>query len=99
MSVESAKAFLEKLAKDPELRKRLEQAPDTEARRQIAKEEGFQFTKDDFKAATGIHPDDALSDADLDAVAGGMSQIGSVGVEAAAEVGTEVVVTAAASAF
>lgn len=99
MSVDSAKAFLAKLASDEEMRNSLMSASDDASRQAIAKAGGFEFTKDEFKEVTGIDPNVELSAQDLDQVAGGMSEIGSVGTEVGVEVGIEVGASAASAAL
>ncbi len=70
MSVDSAKAFLKRFAKDEDFRKSLENASSDEERRNIVKEAGFQFTKDDLKALTKEVKSE-LSEEELEKVAGG----------------------------
>ncbi len=66
MSIESAKAFLERVKSDEEFADRIREASSREERREIAKSEGFDFMPEELKKAT-----DELSDEELDAVAGG----------------------------
>ncbi len=99
MSVESAKAFLVKLSSDENFRNQLLGAPDDAARQEIAKANGFEFTKAELQEVTGLDPDKELSAQDLDQVAGGMSEIGKVGVGAGVEVGVEAGVAAVAAAI
>ena len=92
MSVESAKEFLKKLAKDEAFKKSLEDASSDEERQKIVKDAGFYFTKDDLKQVTSQAGE--LSDEDLEKVAGG-SVTGWIGagasvVGAAAGVGSAV---------
>ena len=70
MSVESAKAFLKRLSKDEDFRKSLENAASDEERRNIVKEAGFEFTKDDLKALADSAKSE-LSEEELEKVAGG----------------------------
>lgn len=99
MSVESAKAFLAKIGSDETLRNQLMGAADDEARKQIAKDAGFEFSKSDFQAASGLDPEKLLSDADLSQVVGGTSDIGEVGIGVGTNAGTDVVCSAAAAAL
>ena len=69
MSVQSAKDFLKKFAKDDEFRTQLEKAADLEARQAIVKGAGFEFTKAELQECAGANSE--LSDADLEKVAGG----------------------------
>lgn len=66
MSVENAKAFLEKAKSDAELRDRLSGAESVKERAEIAQAEGFDFTKEEIQSAAG-----ALSDDELQSVSGG----------------------------
>lgn len=65
MSVESAKAFIEKMKTDEGFAKKIKECSDNEARMAFAKESGFNFTVEEIKL------EGELSDDDLDAVAGG----------------------------
>ena len=71
MSTESANEWIMKLHGDEALRNEVE-AAGFKARQAVAKEHGFEFTHDEIKNARA----QTLSDADLDAVAGGGTQIG-----------------------
>ena len=66
MSTESARAFADRVRTDPALKARLAAAATEQARLDIAKAEGYDLTRDDVQQIRG-----ELSDADLDAVAGG----------------------------
>ncbi len=66
MSIESAKAFLERVKNDEDFRLELEGKTSLEERIKFAKAQGFDFTKDEISEVT-----DSLSDEQLDAVAGG----------------------------
>ena len=68
MSVESARAFANRVRNDPALRSRIEGAATDQARLDIARAEGFDFTRDDV-----LKMRDELTDDDLDRVAGGGS--------------------------
>ena len=65
MSIENAKAFLEKVKNDEELLKKLSDSQSGEDRLNIAKAEGFVFTKEEMFSVTS-----ELSDDDLPAVSG-----------------------------
>ncbi len=67
MSIESAKAFLERVKNDEDFRKELEGQASVEERMKFAKAQGFDFTKDEIRQ---VH--DSLTDEELDAAAGGM---------------------------
>jgi len=68
VSVESAKAFVEKMKKDAEFAKKVTECKGKEAREAFVKEAGFVFTAEDLKASTS-----ELTDEELEAVAGGNS--------------------------
>ena len=65
MSIESAKAFANRVSRDPALKARLAAAATEQARLDIAKAEGYDFTREDMLQIRG-----ELSDAELDAVVG-----------------------------
>ncbi len=66
ISIESAKAFLERVKTDEDFRVKLEGKTSLEERIKFAKAQGFDFSKEDIKAVTS-----ELSDDELDAVAAG----------------------------
>lgn len=66
MSLENARKFLEQLKIDDELNKRVMASDDVEESAKIAKEAGFDCTREEIKEAYND-----LSDADLDAISGG----------------------------
>ena len=66
MSIQSARDFLTKVAKDEEFSKRLGGCKTRADQYQLAQGAGFEFTGDEMKAAAS-----ELQDADLDAVSGG----------------------------
>ena len=69
MSIESAKAFLERMKTDDEFRERMKEAADKEARMAIVKAEGFDFTMEEIATLK-----EELSDIELDMVAAGSSK-------------------------
>ncbi len=71
MSIESAKAFLERVKNDEDFRRKLEGQASVEERMKFAKAQGFDFTKDEIGEEM-----DALSDEELDKVAGGCTSDG-----------------------
>lgn len=74
MSVQSAKDFLKKLEAEPDLHAKFKQAPNPEARQEMAKEAGFEFTSDEVKQAAAELAAAAgreLTEEQLQAVAGG----------------------------
>jgi predicted ribosomally synthesized peptide with nif11-like leader len=68
MSIESAKAFIEKAKNDEDFRNRLNGFKEGKERIAFAKTAGFDFTVQEIKQASGAE----LTDGDLDAVAGGV---------------------------
>ncbi|MFH1675370.1 MAG: Nif11-like leader peptide family RiPP precursor [Pseudomonadota bacterium] len=56
MPVESARAFIERIKSDGEFSKQLNEAKMTEARSQIAKKAGFEFTEEEYKTVTSELP-------------------------------------------
>jgi predicted ribosomally synthesized peptide with nif11-like leader len=66
MSIQSAREFLTKVAKDEEFRKGLSGCRTRADQYQWAQGAGFEFTGDEVKVAAG-----ELQDADLDVISGG----------------------------
>ncbi len=66
MSIESAKAFLERVENDEDFKKELEGQASVEERIAFAKAQGFDFSKEEIQQ---VH--DSLSEEALDVVAGG----------------------------
>ena len=66
MSIQSARDFLTKVAKDEEFSKGLSGCKNRADQYQFAQGAGFEFTGDEMKAAAG-----ELQDADLDVISGG----------------------------
>ncbi len=75
MSIESAKAFVEKLKIDEEWRKKLDAVETNEERFAMAKAAGFDFTEDEFRNVTS-----ELDDEELSSVAGGRGRCHFTGV-------------------
>lgn len=67
MSIQSARDFLAKVAKDEEFRKRLGGCKTRAAQEQFVRGAGFEFTSDEIGAARS-----ELQDADLDVISGGL---------------------------
>ncbi len=67
MSIESAKAFLERIKTDEDFRKSVEGIATSEERMEYVKGAGFDFTKDEI-----VNLKDELTEEDLDDVAGGL---------------------------
>ncbi|MBN2439444.1 MAG: Nif11-like leader peptide family natural product precursor [Deltaproteobacteria bacterium] len=74
MSIESAKACVEKLKSDPSLGRSLVAAKNDEARKQIMQQAGFNFTKQEFMQALGTASGNKgeLREEELDTISGGM---------------------------
>ncbi len=66
MSIESAKAFVEKVKNDEEFRIKLGAAENKDERQAMAKAAGFDFTEEEWHIVTS-----QLSEEELSAVAGG----------------------------
>jgi predicted ribosomally synthesized peptide with nif11-like leader len=78
MTVEQAKAFIEKLNNDETFRGQIAQASDDAARLKMAHEAGYEFTVAEFNetiAELAGAADEELSEEQLEAVAGGAMQI------------------------
>lgn len=89
MSVENAKKLLEKIKSDPAFRKELEGAPDDAARKKIAQAHGFDCTRAEFESLLPGGSSEEISEAELEAVAGGGN-----GVKATVAVTTAITVAA-----
>ncbi|HPL98326.1 MAG TPA: Nif11-like leader peptide family natural product precursor [Bacillota bacterium] len=68
MSIESAKAFIEKVKSDEDFKKNLGGLKDGQARLDFAKKAGFNFTAADLAK---VKEEQGLTDEELDGVAGG----------------------------
>ena len=71
MSLENAKKFLKEFRGNAEFRSSIEGAADDETRQQLARDAGYDFTREEVTEVMGT--DGKISDADLEAVAGGSS--------------------------
>ncbi len=67
MSIQSARDFLTKLAKDEKFRTALQGCKTGADQQQFAVKAGFQFTGEEFRAARG-----ELQDRELDGISGGI---------------------------
>jgi len=63
MSVESAKAFIERMTNDGEFREKIGKAKDKEERIKIVKEAGFDFKLEEIQSVRGELSDELLDDA------------------------------------
>ncbi len=97
MSLENAKALIEKLKADHEFGKRLEDEGDEASRIKIMKDAGFDFTREEFlQAAQGLGAGSGeLTEEDLKTVAGGLSPEGQAAISAS----IQAVGAASAAAF
>jgi predicted ribosomally synthesized peptide with nif11-like leader len=66
MSLESAKAFMDRMKNDENFRKNVTECENSKARRAFVENEGFDFSPQDLEECTG-----ALSDEELDQIGGG----------------------------
>jgi predicted ribosomally synthesized peptide with nif11-like leader len=84
MSIESAKAFYSRMTTDETFRSQVEQAASKEERQQILQAAGYDFTPEEWKAATAqiqeSKADSELSEAQLEAVSGGVAAQAMYGV-------------------
>lgn len=71
MSIESAKAFIERMKTDEDFNNRVSTAEDKEARIAFVKANGFDFSAEDIKDVNS-----ELTDEELDGVAGGWGRKG-----------------------
>jgi predicted ribosomally synthesized peptide with nif11-like leader len=71
MSTESAKALSYRLITDEAFRAQLGKAVNEEERQQILQAAGYEFTPEEWKAAS-VAPQGELSEEQLETVAGGM---------------------------
>jgi len=67
MSIESAKAYVERMKNDEEFRKKVLACTDAKARMELVKAEGFDFTESDIKVVAAV-----ISDNELGKAAGGV---------------------------
>lgn len=68
MSIESAKAFIEKVKNDESFKNKLGELKDGQARLEFAKKAGFDFSANDIEK---VKAEQGLTDEELDGVAGG----------------------------
>lgn len=66
MSLQAAKAFIERMKTDEDFRKRVTECKDAETRQACVFKEGFDFTKEELKSVKA-----ELGDDELQRVAGG----------------------------
>ena len=81
MSVEQAKAFMEKLDSDKTFLTQVAGAGSDESRLELAQEAGFNFTTEELASAMGESASEELSEDELEGVAGGYLKIGDIAGE------------------
>ena len=73
MSIKSAKAFYDRLTTDKTLQRELRNAARDEQRLEIIQAAGYRFTRSEWQAVLAELDENQLSDAELEAIAGGIS--------------------------
>ena len=77
MTIESAKAFYQRMTEDDDFRASFEEASNKQERQQLIKDSGYDFTADEWQAAmTEIQATDSneeLQEEELEAIAGGIN--------------------------
>ncbi len=81
MSIESVKAYIERVETDEEFRAQVKAAADRETRMALVKAEGFDITAEAISAAKA-----ELSEDRIDAITGSSSQVGAVTVTVGAAI-------------
>jgi predicted ribosomally synthesized peptide with nif11-like leader len=85
MTIESAKAFYQKMSEDDTFRTPFEEASTKEERQQLIKDAGYDFTADEWQEAVAeiqaTDSNEELQEEELEAIAGG------VGLHPAADYG------------
>ena len=71
MSQQAAKKFLERLQKDPKFKKQLEQIKDKKEAERILKENGYTFTKEEYRLAAKEVLGKELTEKELANISGG----------------------------
>jgi predicted ribosomally synthesized peptide with nif11-like leader len=109
MSVQDARAFVERALKDEEFSQQLVELKADEARQQFAQDAGYEFTPDDLQQLLpsgitveqlrGLETSDELPDELMEAVVGGKSSGEEFAIGLAVEMGVELVVICAGSAI
>jgi predicted ribosomally synthesized peptide with nif11-like leader len=91
MSKESAKAYLERLEKDSDFKKKVQSAADDDSRWAVVKNAGFDFTKEELIEVMQEKSGRKLTDAELEQVTGGAvigAAVAAAGATAGNTVGT-----------
>ena len=81
MSVEQAKAFIEKMNSDETFLTQVAGADSNEARFQLAKASGFDFTVEELAVAADDDSSEELTEEELESVAGGGAYIKFDGID------------------
>jgi predicted ribosomally synthesized peptide with nif11-like leader len=109
MSVQDAKAFVERALKDEEFAQQLVELKTDDARQEFAQDAGYEFTPDDVQQLLpsgitveqlrGLEASDELPDEVMEAIVGGKSSTEEFFVGFAVEAAIEIVVVCAGSAI
>ena len=73
MTQQSAKQFIEKCNKDPQFKKKISGVKNQSEMKTVLKDNGFAFTKDEYKAAAKSVLGKECTEADLAKIAGGQA--------------------------
>jgi predicted ribosomally synthesized peptide with nif11-like leader len=109
MSVQDARAFVERALKDEEFGQQLVELKTDEARQEFAQDAGYEFTPDDVQQLLpsgvtveqlrGLGASDELPDEVMEAIVGGKSEAAEFGVAFAVGAAIEIVGACAAAAI
>jgi predicted ribosomally synthesized peptide with nif11-like leader len=109
MSVQDARAFVERALKDEGFGQQLVELKTDDARQQFAQDAGYNFTPDDVQQLLpsgitveqlrGLEVGDELPDELMEAIVGGKSKAEEVAAGIAIEIGIEIVIQCAAAAI
>ena len=84
MTIESAKAFYQRMTEDDTFRTPFEEASTKEERQQLIKDAGYNFTADEWQEAMteiqAADSDEELKEEELEAIAGGVQAVAMYGV-------------------
>jgi predicted ribosomally synthesized peptide with nif11-like leader len=75
MSEQAAKQFIEKWQKDPNFKKKLSQAKNSDEVKKVIQENGFNFTKAEFKAVAKQMKGKECSEEELKEIVAGSGQV------------------------
>jgi predicted ribosomally synthesized peptide with nif11-like leader len=84
MTIETAKAFYQRMSEDNTFRKPFEEASTKEERQQLIKDAGYDFTADEWQEAVAeiqaTDSNEELQEEELEAIAGGVQAVAMYGV-------------------